>query len=109
MVLLLHNFSKFIESVDAHCVAHLGEAVRATLLDGSDITFSAIFDETYLDVDAGTGASFKATQPNLVFKDVHLSKDQRREAKYHVRGKVYKFDSVEPQGEGLVQLFLVSL
>jgi hypothetical protein len=65
-----------------------------------------IFDETYLEVDPDTGASVMSQYPRVTIHDSNLPEGFSQGDQVTIKGKTYKARTIEPDGQGMIQVKL---
>lgn len=79
--------------------------VTATLTSGSNVTtISGIFDNEFVEVDAGGGVPFAMQQPRFAVRtaDANVEEDDT----LLIAGVTYKIKVVQPDGTGMTNLIL---
>ncbi len=113
--------SAFLDSVDADTKellsAEFSEPCTIVFDDGVDtvtISTEGIFDKTYLEVDADTGASVMSNNPRITIYDKEIEAELYRKINddagenwlLTVRGTTYRIKSAEPDGIGMLIIYL---
>jgi hypothetical protein len=93
-----------IESIDDLAI-FLGVDDFGTEVKFGNKKFNGIFDNDFVEVDAGGGVSFATQQPRLVARSIDcaiLSEDSQ----LVISGTTYKVKVIQPDGTGMTTLVL---